>query len=478
MRNALIPKSRVVEAACRCDFLSFVQWSFRVLQPAATLHIGWHHLAIAHHLELIRRGVIKRLAIAAPPRTLKSFMTSVAFPVFMLGHDPARQFVGISHGADLQTKFNNERRMIVTDPRYHELFPEMQILKNTETEFHTTQGGHCYARSAEGSLTGIGGDVLILDDYQKPLDVRSETKLASTNDLYYNTIASRINNQHTGAIVVVGQRLHPGDLIGSLLGSSEQWTSLILPAIAENEESVPIGPSRHHVRRVGDLLDPEQQSREWLESLKFRDLETYAAQYQQAPIPPGGYIIKRSHVQYCDYVPRDSSWVYIQSWDTASKMGEANSRSACLDILFDGHNYYIVRAIVGQWEYHDLQQLVLSRAEKKPNVVLIEDVGLGTALIATLKQRGVHVRAVKPTGDKKDRLLRQMAKFTNGQIFFLTSAPGLRELEAELFSFPASKRNDLVDALTQALDYTPLRYVLNDTVNQNYCGLIFSMPRR
>ena len=474
MNSMYVPKSRIVEAACRNDFLSFFQWCFHVLEPGSTLNMNWHLEAMAYHLELVRRGVIKRLIIAAPPRTLKSFMASVAFPIYILGCNPTARIIGISYGADLQIKFNNDRRVIVGSPGYHSLFQGTQLSKNTETEFHTTHGGYCYARSAEGSLTGIGGDILILDDFQKPQDMLSEARRASTNSLYYNTIASRTDNQHTGAIVVVGQRLHPDDFIGKLLCSAEKWPTLILPAIAEKEEPIPIGPGRYHLRRVGDLLHPEQQSRAYLEALKLQDPETYAAQYQQSPIPPGGFLIKRDQIQYCIELPRrTSSSVYLQTWDPAQKPGEANARSACLDILVQDNKYFIAHALVGQWEYHDLERRVLARAnEQKPNAILIEDTGFGTALIGALKQRGLHVVAVKPEGDKKTRLLRHMSKFTNGQVIVLRSAPGRADLETELFAFPGGHRDDLVDALTQALDYKHTRYVLSDTVNENYMHLM------
>jgi hypothetical protein len=80
MTSMRFPKSRLVEAACRTDFLSFAQWCFHYLEPGSSLNLNWHHEVMAYHLELVRRGVIKRLIIAAPPRTLKSFMASVAFP--------------------------------------------------------------------------------------------------------------------------------------------------------------------------------------------------------------------------------------------------------------------------------------------------------------------------------------------------------------------------------------------------------------
>ena len=265
MNSMRIAKSRIVEAACRNDLLSCFRYCFHILEPGSTLNMNWHHEAMAYHLEKLLCGVIKRLIIAAPPRTLKSLMASVAFPVYALGRNPMTRIIGISHSSGLQIKFSNDCRALISDPRIQRLFPGMELAKNTETELHTTPGGYRYARSAESSVTGFGGGILILDDFQTPADVISEARRTSTNSLYYRMIASRIDNQHTGGIVVVGQRLHLDDLIGVLLRSPEGWVVLNLPAIAEKEERIPIGPGRSHVRRVGDLLHPEQMSREFLQ---------------------------------------------------------------------------------------------------------------------------------------------------------------------------------------------------------------------
>jgi predicted phage terminase large subunit-like protein len=480
MISMRVIKSRILEAVYRTDFLSFFHSCFDLLEPGSTLKMNWHHEAMAYHLELVRRGVIKRLIIVAPPRILKSLMASVAFPAYVLGCDPTARIIGISYGADLQVMFNNQRRTVINSPHYRRLFPGVELSKNTESEFHTTQGGCCYAKSVESGVTGLGGGLLIIDDYQKAQDMDSETRRSSTNKLYYSTIASRLDNQHTGAIVVVGQRLHPDDLIGVLLRSPEQWTVLLLPAIAEKDEPIPIGPGRWHWRRVGDLLHPEQLSHQTLEARKIENPEIYAAQYQQSPIPPGGFMIKRDHIQYCDELPRrTSSATYLQSWDPAQKPGEMNSRSACLDILVQDNKYFIASAVAGQWEYHDLERLVLSRAEnQKPDAILIEDTSFGTALIGALKQKGLKVVAVKPEGDKKTRLLRQMSKFTNRQVIVLRSAPGRADLETELFAFPGGHRDDFVDALTQALDYKHVRYLWTDEAIANYHYLYATLAMR
>ena len=147
------------------------------------------------------------------------------------------------------------------------------------------------------------------------------------------------------------------------------------------------------------------------------------------------------------------------------------------DILVQDNKYFIVRALVGQWEYHELERRVLSRAdEQKPNVILIEDVGFGTALIGTLKHKGLPVIAVKPEGDKKTRLLREIAKFANAQVFLLKTAPGRADLETELFSFPGGRRNDLVDALSQALSYKHVPHNLwTPEAQENYGKLLLRL---
>ena len=91
---------------------------------------------------------------------------------------------------------------------------------------------------------------------------------------------------------MVMQRLHLDDLVGHLL-EQNGWTHLNLPAIAESEFRIPLGPGRHHLRRVGDLLHPEREPREVLDEFK-RSMGSldFAAQYQQEPVAEGGNLIK------------------------------------------------------------------------------------------------------------------------------------------------------------------------------------------
>ena len=87
----------------------------------------------------------------------------------------------------------------------------------------------------------------------------------------------------------------------------------------------------------------------------------------------------------------------------------------------------------------------------KPGKILIEDVGLGTALIQDLKKRGLSVVPVIPERDKLSRLLLQVPKFANRQVFLPKRRQWLTDLESEHFLFPHGRYDDVVDALVQAL---------------------------
>jgi hypothetical protein len=156
----------LVYAACRTDFVSFVRKCFNLLSPSALFQMNWHICAIAHVLEQVRLGKIRRLIITVPPRSLKSIMCSVAFPAFVLGHDPAKRLIVVSYSADLAVKHSNDFRAVVNAPQYGAIFPAMRIsaMKNTQTEVVTTCGGFRLALSVDGALTGRGGDIIIIDD--------------------------------------------------------------------------------------------------------------------------------------------------------------------------------------------------------------------------------------------------------------------------------------------------------------------------
>src|SRR5689334_12973806 len=234
---------RLVQALLRHDFRAFVHKVFTSLTLGQSYVRSWHIDAIVYQLERIRRGEIRRLIINMPPRSLKSITTSVAFPAFLLGHDPTKRVICVSYSGDLAKKHSNDFRAILDSGWYREIFPDTRIglYKNTETEIELTKRGFRLTTSVGGTLTGRGGDIIVIDDPLKPDDAYSETRRTAANQWFANTLLSRLDDKRTGAIVVVMQRVHMDDLTGYLLEQSDEWELLNLPAIAYADEIIPLG---------------------------------------------------------------------------------------------------------------------------------------------------------------------------------------------------------------------------------------------
>ena len=102
-----------LDAVLRTDFRSFLHKCVLTLNPGRPFLPNWHIDAIAYQLGRVQRGEITRLIINLPPRNLKSILVSIAYPAFVLGHDPRQRIFGISYGAELAEKHARDFRSVV-----------------------------------------------------------------------------------------------------------------------------------------------------------------------------------------------------------------------------------------------------------------------------------------------------------------------------------------------------------------------------
>ena len=450
-------RARIVAALLRTNFCAFLHKVFMTLCPGQTYVRNWHIKAIAWQLERVRRGEVRRLIINMPPRSLKSIASSVAFPAFLLGRDPSRRIICVSYSGDLAKKHSNDFRAVLESSWYQLVFPNAQIgpYKNSETEIELTERGFRLATSVGGTLTGRGGDIIIIDDPLKPDDAMSEAKRSAANNWFTNTLLSRLDDKRTGAIVIVMQRVHIDDLTGFLLEQSDEWEVLCLPAIASTDEHIPISAERTRFRRAGDVLSPEREPLQVLEAIKtLLGGNEFSAQYQQVPVPPEGNMIKRDWiVRYSALPPPFERRLTLQSWDTASKGGPDNDWSVCTTwIVSKAGFWYLADVWRGRVDYPTLKANIHRLAKQwRPQRVLVEDMGAGTSLVQELRGRVRGIIAVLPVRDKISRMAVASAMFEARQVLLPERAPWLHDLEVELFSFPGGRHDDQCDSISQAL---------------------------
>ena len=287
-------EQKVLNALLRENLNAFIRKTFETVSTGDTFSANWHLEAIAYHLMLCEMGKIRRLLITLPPRSLKSISASVAFVAWVLGHDPTRKIICASYASDLAVKHSFDTRIVMGSAWYQRCFPHARLNpnKNTQHEFTTMKLGYRLATSVGGTLTGRGGNLIIVDDPHKSDEVESDIKREAVINWFRNTLVTRLNDKQSDVIIVIQQRLHEADLAGYLLEAGG-WTHLNLPAIAEEDMSILVGPDKYHHRKEGDVLHPDKEPLESLNQLQ-EDMGSYAfaAQYQQRPAPLGGGMLK------------------------------------------------------------------------------------------------------------------------------------------------------------------------------------------
>jgi len=455
MSNA---KRQVAAAALRKDFPYFLRRAFRHLNGNQKFHDSWHLRAICHRLKAVELGGA-RLIVNVPPRSLKSITISVAYVAWRLGQDPRLNFVCVSYSSDLALKHARDCRELMQSDWYRGIFPATVIARAAEHDFETTAGGGRFSTSVGGTLTGRGGDIIIIDDPIKPDEAASASVRAHVNEWYGSTLYSRLDDKVRGSIILVMQRVHEEDLSGHLLETSD-WDHLCLPAIAETDELVPIGENDFHHRLAGEALQPSREPVDSLERLR-REMGSapFSAQYQQAPVPAGGLLVERNWLQRYSKAPEKLPGdTVVQSWDCASKDGALNDYSACVTALVRGQDIFILDVWRGRVKFPELIKKVIALAHHYgPDALLIEDTASGTALIQMLRNDapvGVpRVKAIQPKMDKVTRMSGVCHIIEAGGLILPKETPWIADFERELLAFPGGRTDDQVDALSQLLNW-------------------------
>ncbi len=444
----------ILNAALRSDFYTFIQKAFKEIDDSQKFKSNWHLELICDKLEQCYRGDIKRLIINIPPRNLKSHCASICLPAFILGHNPNARIICVSYSQDLADKLSRKTKKLMESDFYKNVFKTRLGDKQTEGEFETTKNGFRYATSVMGSLTGIGGNYIIIDDPMKADDASSETIRNSVNQWYSNTLASRLDAPKEGVIILVMQRLHMDDLTGYLIKQGG-WELLSLPAIAENDENFILSDDRVVGRKAGEALNPEHEPLEILERKKKLDDGAYnfSAQYQQRPIPETGNVLDFELFQYYDDLP--SSGRIVQSWDIALKDGVKNDYSVCITSLFDGEKYFILDVFREKLDFPYLIDKIqeLKQAFHASDII-IEESSVTLHLLQHLEKQGLFVIKYRPVGSKIIRANNASLPLRAGKIFLKRDASWLECFKTEIISFPTGRHDDQVDAFTQLVGAT------------------------
>ncbi len=447
-----------VLAIVRKDLKAFLIKTFEIINPGQEFKDNWHVDAICHQLALCYLGRTKRLIITLPPRHLKSLCSSISFVLWLLGKRPHAHIICASYSEDLAISFANERRKVMRTAWYKKVFPGVRTseTKDTETETVITKGGRIVSTSVGGTLTGKGGNFIIIDDPIKAGDAMSEVERDRVNNWFRNTVYTRLNDPGNDVIIIVMQRVHKDDLVGHI-AELEDFTILDLPAIAQEDQQIEINEGEFYNRKEGDVLHPEHCCLEDLEQRrKILGSSAFSAQYLQRPVPLGGVVFRKDWFQTYKAPIDKAQFDYVwQSWDTASQTGDSNSYSACVTFGFIDTRLYLLNVLQDRLEYPQLRAKVIQHARDwGAERVLIEKASTGLSLLQDLiSKEHLNLIPFRPQGDKLTRAEQVTATVESGRVYLPHDAPWLANFLKEVFTFPHAKNDDMVDAFSQMLWY-------------------------
>ncbi|HBM3002589.1 TPA: phage terminase large subunit [Klebsiella michiganensis] len=453
------PERVIIRSKSTKSFLNFTRIWFELIQGDRLL-VNWHHRLMASKIDdlLAGRLVPRNLIINIPPGGTKTEFFSIHFPAYvnaLVQEKRLKRFRNLNISfADTLVKRNSRRtRDIIASREYQEFWPcSFGVNQAEEWEIKDERGrsiGQTVSRSSNGQITGGRGGyygpefsgMVMLDDYNKPVDMLSESRRKSANTLLVNTIRSRRGDkskEHPTPFVSIQQRLHTDDATGFMLAGGmgvpfhhvaipamidekyiqsldEPWRSLCWETVKDTD-SVVVGGVRYwsywpQMEDVNDLLQ-----------LWEKDRYTFLSQYQQNPMALTGGIIDTSWFRTYTTLPKlthravyvDTNSGKVEDWLDYTVFTLAGMGA-------DG-NLYIIDVVRGRWDPEDLLKKAEEVWEKwrlsgsmrvmPLRHMAIEEKQAGQGLITTLKKRSqtpgqlaIPVREI-PRGTGQNKLVR------------------------------------------------------------------------
>lgn len=471
--------SSVTKQIARRDLLSFITYTMDDYE------VNWHHELICKYLMRWLKdttGEWSNLMIFAPPRHGKSEIVSRRLPAYILGDDPDAEVINASYGADLAQRMNRDVQRIIDSPKYVNLFPDTRLKKAGQgfstDKIRTTkhfeiidQKGSLVSAGVDGTLTGFGGDFIIIDDPVKDMKAALSKTVKKRAREWYDSVA-QTRLESGGKVLLTMTRWAQDDLAGELLQIAEddpdatQWQVLSLPAIRHAQQPTDdVAPAPEDPRDIGEALWKQKKTEAALRKIKASvHSRVWTSLYQQNPRPESGDIWRSDHFVI---VPDEQipSNLYARGvdWDLAYTQKEKNSASAYIAGGVHNQTAYITDAGYFYLEFPELIERMKAIAPDMPKY--IENKASGISAAQTLEREGVAVELVDVESDKLSRTYDVVSHGIRGKIVIAKSVATMILHDPKQGVIALSGENpdiDLNDALTQFLRRTLGKYGVTD----------------
>ena len=468
----------VVAEQCKRSFFRFVKELWHEIIPEPPVW-NWHIEYLCHVAQSVMDRVFNRqpkehdiVVINVPPGSTKSTIFSVMLPAWAWTRDQTIRTICGCYAGPLAIDLASRSRDVITSTTYQRLFPDVKIRDDTRGKGHFKNEltGERYATSVGGTVTGMHGHVIVVDDPINPNDAEalSEANMIAANAWLDRTLPSRCIDKSITPTFLVMQRLHENDPTGHILKSARDGQirvrHICLPAELETEDQQSDGhfknvqPEELRANYVNGLLDPVRLPADELDRSRVR-LGTFgfAGQFDQSPVPLGGGLFKMGGVSKIEILDWNHVVKAIRYWDKAASEGRGCFTVGVLMCQMRDGSFVVADVVRGQWSPLTREEKILQTAQRDGKAVKIwveQEAGGGGKSDAQATARtlaGYSVTLEKAMTAKELRALPYAAQVEAGNVRLL-NRPWNDAWLNEHLHFPNGKYKDQVDASSGAFN--------------------------
>jgi predicted phage terminase large subunit-like protein len=466
MTKKALLKFALEKKLCEMSFYEFFKAAWIVVEPAVPLSTNWHHKYICDLLQeecervIAQKPKTKDVIINVPFRSTKSLIVTVMFPVWAWIKSPKLRFITSSYSATLSIELATKSRDVIFSDWFKRRWGDVFHIKkdqNLKERYENNFVGMRRATSVGGTVTGQGGDFLIVDDPLSPQMASSATERDNANEWYRTTFYSRLNQPDIGVRIIIMQRVHEDDLTGFLLGKETRlkYKHICIPAKSGDGNIKPAYLEEFYDKDNG-LFWEDRFSQSTLDDYRSAlGSYGYAGQLQQTPTPLDSGMIHKDWFKVDRYRVEDSVVNFVI--DPAYTADQKNDPSALLAYTYKDNKWQIVDCVNVYKEFPDLvkfiQQWVAKNGYTNRSRIYVEPKASGKSIVQTLvRETGLNVKEDKPpTKDKVARVSDVSASLESGRVSILNGDWNDEFLD-QLAKFPAAKHDDMVDCLVMAVN--------------------------
>lgn len=290
------------------------------------------------------------LVVNEPPRFGKS-RTAGKFTEWLLGLDQTIKVITGSYNKTLSTTFSKNVRDTIMEQKvdtskivYSDIFPNVKIKRGDgAVNLWSLEGGYnnYLATSPDGTATGYGADIMIIDDLIKNAKEAYNANLLEEHwEWFSKTMLSRFEKLGCGAkLIIIMTRWSSADLAGRAL---EYLSSKGFKIRHINFKAI---------KEDGSLLCEEILNHKAIDMLKSIQGDIFSANYQQAPLDLKGRLYN-GFKTYTKQPVFDIIKAYIDTADTGADYlcsivyGVHDQEAYILDVIYTQDSMEITEVAV------------------------------------------------------------------------------------------------------------------------------------